>query len=114
MFDKYYSILELTNNASNEEIKKAYRKMALMYHPDKQNGKSDTEQTEAEVKFKEVAEAYEILTNKEKWRTCPNYKFATHHLGSVGQFDHAGYNNLAHPSVFSQLHITDKFRQRSS
>ena len=75
MFNKYYSILELTNNASNEEIKKAYRKMALMYHPDKQNGKSETEQTEAEVKFKEVAEAYEILTNKENYSNKSNIGF---------------------------------------
>jgi DnaJ-class molecular chaperone len=67
MFDKYYTLLEISNDASDEEIKKAYRKMALLYHPDKQNGKTETEQQEAEVKFKEIAEAYEILTNKEKY-----------------------------------------------
>lgn len=72
MFDKYYTLLEISNHASDEEIKKAYRKMALLYHPDKQNGKTETEQQEAEVKFKEIAEAYEILTNKEKYMNKPN------------------------------------------
>ena len=68
MLEKYYKILGLNNNASEEEIKKAYKKMAIKYHPDKQTNKSEEEKVDAEKKFKEIAEAYEILTNKDKYR----------------------------------------------
>jgi len=51
----YYKILGLSRTASEDEIKKAYRKMALKYHPDKNKNPG------AEEKFKEVAEAYDVL-----------------------------------------------------
>lgn len=57
----YYDILGVPRNATADEIKKAYRKMAIKYHPDKNPGDK-----EAEEKFKEAAEAYEILSNAEK------------------------------------------------
>ncbi len=57
----YYETLNLSKNASESEIKKAYRKLAIKYHPDKNPGNSAAEQN-----FKEAAEAYEILSNPQK------------------------------------------------
>lgn len=57
----FYEILDVPKNASKEDIKKAYRKQALKYHPDKNPG-----DTSAEEKFKEAAEAYEVLSNDDK------------------------------------------------
>jgi len=68
MFKTYYEKLGLQDNASYDEVKKAYKKMAIKYHPDKQSNKSTEEKADAEKKFKEIAEAYEILTNKDKYR----------------------------------------------
>lgn len=66
MFENYYKMLELQNNATDEEIKKAYKKMAIKYHPDKQANSSEQEKKEAEENFKKIADAYDVLTNKEK------------------------------------------------
>jgi len=68
MFKNYYEKLGLQDNASDDEIKKAYKKLAIKYHPDKQINSSQEEKIEAEKNFKIIAEAYEILTNKDKYR----------------------------------------------
>jgi molecular chaperone DnaJ len=73
----YYEVLGVTRSASAEEIKKAYRKMALKYHPDKNPGDKD-----AEEKFKEAAEAYDVLSNPDK-------------KNRYDQFGHAGMSNSA-------------------
>ena len=57
----YYEVLGVSKSATAEEIKKAYRKKAIQYHPDK-----NPDNKEAEEKFKEAAEAYEVLSNPQK------------------------------------------------
>ena len=57
----YYEVLEITKSASAEEIKKAFRKKAMQYHPDRNPGDK-----EAEEKFKEINEAYEVLSDPQK------------------------------------------------
>ncbi|MFO7754222.1 MAG: J domain-containing protein [Desulfobacteraceae bacterium] len=61
MAEDYYKILGVDKNASDDEIKKAYRKLALKYHPDKTKGDK-----ESEAKFKEISEAYAVLSDPEK------------------------------------------------
>ena len=68
MFKNYYEKLELEDNASDDEVKKAYKRLAIKYHPDKQANKSTEEKEESEKNFKIIAEAYEILTNKDKYK----------------------------------------------
>ena len=62
----YYEVLGVDRNASANDIKKAYRKLAIQYHPDRQHEKSEAEKKEAEEKFKEAAEAYSVLSDADK------------------------------------------------
>ena len=63
----YYKILGIPKTASDDDIKKSYRKLALKYHPDKNKAAG------AEDKFKEVAEAYEVLSDKKKREIYDKY-----------------------------------------
>ncbi|XP_046804541.1 dnaJ protein homolog 1 [Lucilia cuprina] len=67
MAKDFYKTLEIPKTATDEEIKKAYRKLALRYHPDKNKAAN------AEEKFKEVAEAYEVLSDKNKRELYDKY-----------------------------------------
>ena len=68
MADDYYKILGVEKNADAEEIKKAYRKLALKYHPDR-NPNNPT----AEAKFKSLSEAYAVLSDPEKRKQYDNF-----------------------------------------
>ena len=61
----YYEVLGVSKNATDQELKSAYKKMAIKYHPDRNPGDK-----EAEAKFKEAAEAYDVLRDpaKRSWR----------------------------------------------
>ena len=67
----YYQVLGVDKNASAEEIKKAYRKNAMKYHPDRNPGDK-----QAEEKFKEIGEAYEVLSDSEKRARYDQFGFA--------------------------------------
>lgn len=89
----YYDILGVSKSASAEEIKKAYRKLAIQYHPDKNPGDKA-----AEEKFKEAAEAYEVLSSPEKRQ---RYDRFGHQGGSASASGGSGGMNM--DDIFSQF-----------
>ena len=93
----YYEVLEVSKSASAEEIKKAYRKMALKYHPDKNPGDK-----EAEEKFKEAAEAYEVLSDDNKKARYDQFGHAG--MGGAGGFGGGGFGGgMNMEDIFSQF-----------
>ena len=81
----YYEVLGVDRQADGSTIKKAYRALALQYHPDRNPGDA-----EAEAKFKEAAEAYEVLSNDEKRRL-------------YDQYGHEGLNNAGFSGGFQDF-----------
>jgi molecular chaperone DnaJ len=91
----YYDILEVSKSASEAEIKKAYRKMAIKFHPDK-----NPDDKAAEEKFKEAAEAYEVLSNAEKKQRYDQFGHAGMGGAAGGGFGGGGMNM---DDIFSQF-----------
>lgn len=92
----YYEVLGVGKNATEDEIKKAYRKLAMQYHPDRNPGNK-----EAEEKFKEAAEAYEVLSNADKRAKYDRFG----HSGLHGGQDFHGFSDVN--DIFS--HFSDIF-----
>ncbi|GCD79959.1 DnaJ C-terminal domain-containing protein [Schleiferia thermophila] len=89
----YYEVLGVSKNATPEEIKKAYRKLAIQYHPDK-----NPNNKEAEEKFKEAAEAYEVLSDPEK-------------RARYDQFGHAGTSDIGGQYTYADPYdIFERFK----
>ena len=97
----YYEVLGVDRNASANEIKKAYRKLAIQYHPDKQHDKTDAEKKEAEEKFKEAAEAYSVLSDEQKKARYDQYGHEG--LGGAGGFSGAGMDMNDIFSMFGDI-----------
>ena len=87
----YYEVLGVDKKASAADIKKAYRKIAIKYHPDRQGDKSEAEKKEAEEKFKEAAEAYAVLSDEQKRQQYDQFGFDGPNMGSGG-FGGAGFD----------------------
>src|SRR4030042_6466925 len=89
---EYYNILGVSKDSSDDEIKKAYRKLAHKYHPDKKGGD--------EAKFKEVNEAYQVLSDKEKRSQYDQYGQTFEQAQSGGGF--SGFEGFRDFSSFAE------------
>lgn len=96
----YYSVLGVSKGASEKDIKKAYKRLAMKYHPDKNPG-----DTAAEASFKEVKEAYEVLTDTNKRRQYDQFGHAAFEGGGFG--GQGGHGGGGFDDIFG-----DAFRQR--
>src|SRR5438128_5196861 len=75
----FYGVLGVDRGASDDDIKKAYRKLAMQYHPDRNNGAK-----EAEEKFKQITEAYDVLRDPQKRAAYDRYGDAAFQRGGTG------------------------------
>src|SRR5438477_3122770 len=87
----YYEVLGIEKTASEEDIKRAYRKLAMQYHPDRNVGDE-----QASSRFKEAAEAYDVLSNSDKRQR-------------YDRFGHAGLNGAGMPNFSNAQSIFDLF-----
>lgn len=107
MAKDYYEILNVSRNATDEELKKAYRRLALKYHPDRNPGDKN-----AEEMFKEVNEAYEVLSNPEKRMRYERFG-TTDDMGSFFDFGFRGNFDNVFNDLFSDFFGTQSRRTRS-
>ena len=91
----YYDVLGINKSASPEQIKSAYRKLAVKYHPDKNKGDKTSEE-----KFKEASEAYHVLSNTERKQNYDNFGHAAFENGGGGR---GGFSNFDFSESFSDI-----------
>ncbi len=98
----YYEVLGVAKNANADEIKKAYRKKAIEFHPDKYANASESERKAAEEKFKEAAEAYDVLSNPDKRARYDQFGHAGM-SGAAGGFGGFSAGGFSMEDIFSQF-----------
>ena len=91
----YYDVLDVNKNSTSEQIKAAYRKQAIKYHPDKNKGDKASEE-----KFKEASEAYHVLSDKERKQNYDNFGHAAFENGAGGR---EGFGNFDFSNSFSDI-----------
>lgn len=101
--NKLYDTLGVNKNATTTEIKKAYRKLAMKYHPDKQSSKTEQDKKNAEDRFKEISQAYDILGDEKKRKSYDQFG-----MGGIGpggntgpQFNMGGMGGM--PDIFNNF-----------
>lgn len=91
----YYEVLGVAKTATEQEIKSAYRKLAIAYHPDKHLNDTEAQKKEAEEKFKEASEAYSVLSDPDKKARYDQFGFAgVDGAGGAGGFGGSGWENV--------------------
>ena len=105
----YYEVLGVTKSASEDDIKKAFRKLAFQYHPDRNKEKG------AETRFKEINEAYEVLSDAEKRQLYDRFGHAAMNGGASGDFGSYGFGT-SFADIFEQFFggTTSQTRRASS
>ena len=103
----YYKILEVNNNASDDDIKKSYKKLARKWHPDRNSENSEN----SETKFKEISLAYNVLSDPNERRKYDMHKFTPGHTRQRFSFNEADHlfnnifsSNLNNPSFNRPYH----------
>ena len=94
----YYDVLGITQSSSKEEIKKAYRKLALKYHPDKTKGNKASEE-----KFKEASEAYHILSDEKRKANYDQFGHAAFERGGTGGQGFGGFDTSSFSDIFEDF-----------
>ena len=93
----YYDVLGVQKTSSPEQIKAAYRKLAVKHHPDKNQGNKTSED-----KFKEASEAYHVLSDQERKQNYDNFGHAAFENGGAGR---GGFGNFDFSSSFSDIFL---------